>query len=79
MKDYKDKVVIVTGAASGIGRATAIAFAKEGAKVAVSDIQEQEAIETIKIIEKQNGTAIFVGCDVSDENSVKAMVKRVVD
>ena len=79
MKEYKDKVVLVTGAASGIGRAAALAFAKEGAKVAVSDIQEHEAIETVKMIEKHDGTAMFVGCDVSNENNVISMIKSVVD
>jgi NAD(P)-dependent dehydrogenase (short-subunit alcohol dehydrogenase family) len=79
MENFKDKIVLVTGAASGIGRATAIAFAKEGAKVAVSDIMEHEAIETVKMIEKINGSAIFVGCEVANEGNVKAMVKSVID
>ena len=59
------KVAIVTGGASGIGRATAILFAREGAKVIVADIDQAGGQETVSRIQKQNGEAIFVPTDVS--------------
>jgi len=73
------KVAIITGAASGIGRATAILFAKEGAKVAVADINETGGMETVKLIQKEGKEAIFVHTDVSKASDVKSMVQKTVD
>lgn len=78
MKTFQDKVVIVTGAASGIGRATALAFAKEGAKVAVVDIMEKEGEETVKQIKVISGEAFFIKCDVSSELEVQDMVHQTI-
>lgn len=76
---FDEKTFIVTGAASGIGRATALLFAREGANVVVSDIQEKEGIETVKMIEDKGGTAFFMGCDVANNNDVKQLVARTLD
>jgi NAD(P)-dependent dehydrogenase (short-subunit alcohol dehydrogenase family) len=74
------KVALITGAATGIGRATAILFAKEGAKVAVADINENDAHETVKKIVNDGGDAFFVRTDlqkmVEIENMVRATVAR---
>jgi len=75
--DLEGKIAIITGAASGIGRATAILFAKEGAKVVVADINDNGGTETVKIIKKEGKQAIFVHADVSKELDVKNMVKIV--
>jgi NAD(P)-dependent dehydrogenase (short-subunit alcohol dehydrogenase family) len=75
--NFKDKTAIVTGGSFGIGRATAIAFAKAGAKVIVADIIEDN--ETVDAIQKAGGKAVFVKCDVSKEEDVKAMVKAAID
>jgi NAD(P)-dependent dehydrogenase (short-subunit alcohol dehydrogenase family) len=75
----RDKIALVTGAGSGIGRATALLFAKEGAKVLVVDIDSEGGRETAEIIEKMGGTAIFVEADVSKEADVKKIVEVVVD
>lgn len=75
---FKDKVVIITGAGSGIGRSTAIAFAHEGAKVIVSDIDELSGQETVRVIEALSGHAKFIKCDVSKESDVKQLVNQTV-
>ena len=73
------KVALVTGAASGIGRATALAFAREGAKVVIADIAVREGPETVRMIQKAGGEAIFVKADVSQEAEVDALVKETVE
>ncbi len=78
MKTFQDKVVIVTGAGSGIGRATALAFAREGAWVVVSDIQERDGIDTVERIKKESGEAYFIKCDVSSEPQVQNLVEKTV-
>ena len=74
------KVALITGAATGIGRASAILFAKEGAKVAIADISEKDALDAVRTIEGEGGTAFFIHADlvkVADiENMVKATVAR---
>jgi len=78
MQRFKDKVVIVTGASSGIGRQSAIEFAKEGALVAVVARREIEGMETVQMIEANGGEALFIAADVSKSNDVEAMVDAVI-
>lgn len=75
---FKDKVMIVTGAARGIGRATAIRAAKEGAKVVVVDRLKEEGEETLKFIIDNNGDAIFLNLDLSIEDNCERMVKETI-
>lgn len=75
----KGKVALITGAGSGIGRATAILFANEGAKVAVSDLVTPKGEETVTRITESNGEAIFVRADVSKSYDVKKMVNTVLE
>lgn len=77
-KIFAGKVAIVTGGSFGIGRATALAFARQGAKVVVADWAEDPQNNTIKLIEEIAGEAIFVHCDVSDNSAVKNMVATAV-
>lgn len=74
--DLKDKSVIVTAAGNGIGKASAIAFAKEGAKVIVNDLNESLADTTMHAIAEFDGTAVKVIGDVTDFETVKALVER---
>ena len=71
------RVVVVTGAAMGIGKATAIAAAKEGAIVAVCDINEREGQKTVEEIRKAGGKAEFYKLDVSDESQVRDVFERI--
>ncbi len=75
----KDKVALVTGAGSGLGRAIALAFAREGAKLVVNDIAQERAAETVADIEAVGGQAFAVAADVSDSQQVKQMFARVVE
>ena len=73
---FKNKVALVTGGASGIGRATALAFAKKGAKVAVVDWKEND--EMVDLIKELGSEAIFIKCNVSKTDDVKAMVAQTI-
>lgn len=77
--DFESETAIVTGAASGIGRATAERFAAEGANVVVSDVDADGGRETVERIESDGGTATFVETDVSDADAVEAMFAEAVD
>ena len=79
MAMFEAKATLVTGAGSGIGRAIAMAFAAEGSRVMVADVDAKGGEETVKLIETAGGTAAFQKADVSDLASVEAMVKAVVD
>jgi NAD(P)-dependent dehydrogenase (short-subunit alcohol dehydrogenase family) len=72
------KVALVTGASSGIGRATALAFAREGAKVVVADVTVEGGEETVAQVKKAGGEAIFVKTDVSKAVEVEALVAKAV-
>jgi NAD(P)-dependent dehydrogenase (short-subunit alcohol dehydrogenase family) len=78
-RSYEGKVAFVTGAANGIGRATALAFAREGANVAVADISEIGNQETARIIEERGGRALAVKFDVTRAEDVKAALDRTID
>ena len=74
----KDKVAIVTGAAKGIGRGIALALAKEGAKIIVSDLNDSECLDVVAEIEKLGGEAIAVKCDVSIKADVDELISAAM-
>ena len=73
------RVALVTGAGSGIGRATAVAFAARGAAVAVCDIDPGGGGQTVDLVEEAGGKACFVPADVTREDEVDAMVLSTVE
>jgi len=75
----EDKVGLVTGGASGIGRATAMAFAREGAKVVLADLVVDGGEEVVRLINEAGGEAILVRCDVSKRAEVDAMINKAVE
>ena len=72
------KVALVTGGASGIGRATALTFAREGAKLVIADINADGGHQTVHMITEKGGEAIFVQADVSQATAVEAMISKTV-
>ena len=74
-----DKATVITGAGSGVGRASALRFAEEGAKLVCADLDEAAAIETAQLVEKAGGVAVACRADVSVEADVMAMLRRAVD
>src|SRR3954452_10916396 len=76
---FKGKVAFVTGAANGIGRAAALAFAREGASVVIADVSEQGHRETARLIEEAGGRALAVKCDVSRVEDIKAALDKTVE
>jgi NAD(P)-dependent dehydrogenase (short-subunit alcohol dehydrogenase family) len=73
-----DKIALVTGGSTGIGRASALIFAREGAKVVVADVNIDDGEDTARIIRQSGGEAVFVKADVSVAAEVEAMVNKAV-
>jgi NAD(P)-dependent dehydrogenase (short-subunit alcohol dehydrogenase family) len=77
-KQFEGKVAVITGGSSGIGRATALAFAAEGARVAIGARRAAESEETIRLIEAQGGEAIFVQTDVTRADQIQKLMDTAV-
>jgi NAD(P)-dependent dehydrogenase (short-subunit alcohol dehydrogenase family) len=73
------KVALVTGGASGIGRATALAFAREGAKLVIADMNDEGGHQTVHMITEQGGEAIFIQVDVTSASAVEALISKTVE
>jgi NAD(P)-dependent dehydrogenase (short-subunit alcohol dehydrogenase family) len=78
MKSLEDKIAIVTGGGSGIGKAISLLFASEGAKVAVSDINEKGGNEVVSQIKAKGGNAFFIKADTSKPGDCESLVKQCV-
>tara|TARA_B110001454_G_C12723220_1_gene435920 strand:+ start:5266 stop:6039 length:774 start_codon:yes stop_codon:yes gene_type:complete len=77
--NFKNKVAFVSGAATGIGRATALAFASYGARVALVDINVDDGLKTLHIMTEAGGTGLFINADVSKREEVKNSIQQTVD
>ncbi|MGA5430654.1 glucose 1-dehydrogenase [Streptomyces koyangensis] len=77
--DFRGKTAFVTGAAGGIGQATALAFARAGARVALADLSGDGLHETARLIDAAGGEALTLTCDVTSEDDVQAAVDRTVE
>lgn len=78
MTALEESVAVVTGAARGIGAATAIRLVRDGARVAVLDFDEEATKDTVRVIESSGGVAIGVGCDVSDDAAVTSAIATTI-
>lgn len=75
---FEDRVVLVTGGSSGIGRATALAFAERGARVVIADVVVDGGEETVRMIKQAGGEAVFVKTDVSQATEVEALINKTI-
>jgi len=76
---FHGEVALVTGGTSGIGRATAIAFSRYGARVVVAGRRKEEGAETVRLIESAGGTAMSIPTDVSDSQAVESLIAQTID
>jgi len=79
LNNFNDKVVLITGAGNGIGRATALAFAQQGASVVVADMSRSAGEETTVLITQAGGIATFILCDVTKDQDVQSMVAGTIE
>src|ERR1043166_3986688 len=77
VKSFENKVTLVTGGGSGIGRVAACAFSEEGAKVVVSDITQEQGQETTRMITKSGGKAVFVSADVTKPVQLESLINQI--
>ena len=77
-RDFEGKTAIVTGASSGIGRATAVAFGEQGANVVVAARREAQSLETARLVEQAGGNAVFARTDVTIPDDVERMVETAL-
>jgi len=78
-EEMKDKVALVTGGSSGIGRATALAFAREGARVVIASRSQDKGVQAVRAIEEMGGEAVWIATDVTQATQVQSLIQHVMD
>ena len=78
MKEFENKVIVITGGSAGIGRATALAFAEKGTKVVIASRREKESAETVQLVKQAGSDAMFVQTDVTKEVEVENLINKAV-
>ena len=78
MNRFEDKIVLVTGASAGIGRTTLLRFADEGAKVINADVDEVNGLNVVNQVTENDGKALFIKTDVSNESEVKSLIEKII-
>ena len=76
--NFSNKVVLITGSGSGIGRATAVSFAQGGAKVVVNDLIPERGEETLDLVKKKGSEGVFIECDISVAADAERMIKEII-
>lgn len=74
----RNRVALITGGSAGIGKATSLLFAEKGARIIIADVAVEQGEETVRLIRKDGGEAIFLKCDVSDAKQVKGLIDKTV-
>jgi NAD(P)-dependent dehydrogenase (short-subunit alcohol dehydrogenase family) len=76
--DFNGKVAVITGASSGIGRAVALAFARQNARVVIGDVADEGSQETVELVREKGGEAVYLHTDVSSSTDVQALMQRAI-
>lgn len=79
MERFKDKIVLITGASTGIGKAASLKFAAEGATVVLADVSDEDGQATLKEVQQHSPKSTFIHCDVADSTNVQQLIRQAIE